>query len=218
MEEAIAEIIPNNVLPDDLLHYFLNHHLSDRDCLALALSGALSNQTSALRGSQRYNSTLSFTNFIIYIVSIYRRCNISHYYFLSISWASFFQQYINPLSLTSFNSDHCYWIPQETLLDQIVQMENLEELSVLDSQILLKHLPQVFLSCHKITKLAVSLVGLYYHEEIDEYVEEEALENMKESFKRLTHLKLFNFEVNKLDRVRDFILISAWSVTLEVLR
>ena len=151
--------------------------------------------------------------------SIYRRCNISLCYFLSISrWTSFFQQYINPLSLTSFNSDHCYWIPLETLLDQIIQMEELEELSVLDTQILLKHLPQVFLSCHKITKLAVSLVGLLYHEEIDEHVEEEALENMKESFKRLTHLKLFNFEVNKLDRVRDFIFISAWSVTLEVLR
>ncbi len=159
-------------------------------------------------------------NVHIYKFLFYRRCSISCCYFLTVSrWGSFFQQHIDPLSLTSFEANHCYWLPPQVLVDSVVEMINLEELEVLDTQVTLMHLLKAFVSCTNISKLAVSLhrlptlVGFQFHPD------QAAVSCMKACFNRLTQLKLFNFEAYRVNRVGDpDHFVTAWPITLEVLR
>ncbi len=51
-----GEIIKRNnvVLPDDVLYFFANNYLSEKDSLALALSGSISKRFAALHGRKKY--------------------------------------------------------------------------------------------------------------------------------------------------------------------
>ncbi len=42
-------------VPDDIFFHLAKHHLSEKDCLALALSGAISKRFAALHGENKYN-------------------------------------------------------------------------------------------------------------------------------------------------------------------
>lgn len=146
----------------------------------------------------------------------FRQCYISRCYFLTLSrWEGFFKQHIHPALVTVFHADHCYWLPPQLLIGPIKQMENLEELSVLDTHIKLEHLLEVFASCHKVTKLGFSLAGTTT---LVEYRDEKnsSLKNMKRCFKKLTHLKLFNFTETASQIPKRF--DSLWPITLQVLR
>ena len=84
---------------------------------------------------------------------------------------------------------------------------------MLDTQIKLEHLLEVFGCCHKVTKLGFSLAGTT---DLQEYRDEKSLslKNMRQCFKKLTHLKLFNFT----EMAIPYQFVSLWSITLEVLR
>ena len=53
MEEKIIKR-NNFVLPDDVLYFFANNYLSEKDSLALALSGSISKRFAALHGRNKY--------------------------------------------------------------------------------------------------------------------------------------------------------------------
>lgn len=136
------------------------------------------------------------------------------YFIAPFSWKSIFQQSILPGLITKFDASHVYWLPAESLSHSIMQMVNLEELSIQDTQISLGHLPKLFSCCKKIVKLGFTLV----EETLGEYEESDVLENfsthwMKQGFQKLTHLKIFRFAPNETKSRRDF-----WLVTLGVLK
>lgn len=107
-------------------------------------------------------------------------------------------------------------------MDSIVQMQNLEELDVLDTQIFLQHMPEIFVNCPEIKRLGLSLAGLIsldkFQQEFKTKEDKIALECMLQCFKKLTHLKLFNFDATRLSESNPNDCISAWPVLLDVLR
>lgn len=44
----------NVVLPDDVLYFLANNYLSEKDSLALALSGSISKRFAAVHGENKY--------------------------------------------------------------------------------------------------------------------------------------------------------------------
>lgn len=50
-----GEIVKRNnfAVPDDIFFYLAKHHLSEKDCLALALSGSISKRFAALHGANK---------------------------------------------------------------------------------------------------------------------------------------------------------------------
>ena len=149
---------------------------------------------------------------------------MSKCYFLTLSRWNGFKQHINPALITVFQANHCYWLPSQVLVDPIKQMLNLEELSVLDTQIRLEHLIEVFGGCQNVTKLGFSLAGTI---DLEQFQNNNAT-HWKQCFKRLTHLKLFNFTemIDPLFYPRPggglipirMPFISLWPITFEVLR
>ena len=130
----------------------------------------------------------------------------------------YFWQYIDPTTITIFNVNHCYWMPPGDLVLNAMLMKNLEELNVLNTQVTLEKLGLVFTRCQKITRLGLSLAGL---KSLDDFVDRHdwtSVECAKECFKRLTHLSIFNFEVNRYDLNNPRHCLTAWPVTLGVLR
>jgi len=94
----------------------------------------------------------------------------------------FFKQHIQPAFVTVFHANYCYWLLPQALFGPIKQMENLEGLSVLDTQIKLEHVLEVFASCQKVTKLGFSLAGTT---SLEEYKDEtnSSMKNMKQCLK-----------------------------------
>jgi len=131
-------------------------------------------------------------------------------------WTSYFRQHINPSMISIFSAKHCYWIPPKVLFKNIVLMDNLEELDVLDTQVSLYHLPRVFSNCPKITRLGLSLAGVMTLKEFEK--NSAPIKCLKEAFKRLTHLSIFNFEVNRYNVNNPSDCVTSWHVTLGVLR
>ncbi len=90
-----------------------------------------------------------------------------------------------------------------SLVHCIRKMVNLEELAVQDTLIsLTQHMSQIFLHCKKIVKLGLSLK----EQNLDKFQKGEgpgdvnpALLCVKESFSRLTNLKIFGFALNTTD-------------------
>lgn len=73
------------------------------------------------------------------------------------------------VSLTVFDASHCYWLEPQLLLDRILQIESLEELSINDTKFGLSHLLQIFKVCTKIRKLSFSLMEA---ETLDQFQEQ----------------------------------------------
>jgi len=219
------ENVPLPTLPDDIFFHMAENHLSPKDCMALALSGAMNESYASLHGNNRYKLfTLKYylsTN-IYPTFSLDRICNISRCTFLGVSrWTDFFRKHINPPTITVFNVNHLYWFPPDVLVDNIVLLENLEDLNVLDTQVSLSHLPRVFVNCQKIIRLSLSLAGLLTLEDFqgDTTRNGVPLYCMKNGFKRLTHLSIFNFEKNICDPNDPYSdELDGWPVTYGVLR
>jgi len=112
------------------------------------------------------------------------------YHLTPTSWAGFFKECINPLSITTLDAGHTYWLPPEVLLHSIVQMTHLEELCVHDTQISLSHLPEIFKNCPKLVKLTFTLKEETVNE--DE-LKKNTLTQLKKGFAQLTNLKIFIF-------------------------
>jgi len=93
-------------------------------------------------------------------------------------------------------------------------MNNLEELRIQDTKVALHHLPRVFEACPKIVKLSFTLLvrntlDLYYR---THDMERTSTDNMKKGFRKLTHLKIFTFNLS------DKYLSDFWPATFGVLR
>ena len=201
----------NTPLPDVFLLLLAKHHLNERDCVSLAVSGA-SDRFSFLFWLKRWNTSHFFLNYfeIILLILYYicrKRLVISQYYFLTPMYCDrLFQKHFSPLSLTSFDTSHGYWIPAKTLANAVVQMHNLEELSCQDTKLSLVHLLQIFKTCKKILKLSFTLLET----NLDAY--HEVPESFLEGFCRVTHLKIFTINQS------DIIAVDSWRVTLVILR
>jgi len=113
--------------------------------------------------------------------------------------------------LTTFDASHCFWLRAEVLLETVSEMPNLKELIIQDTQISLAHLPQIFKSCPKLNKLSFTLA----EDNLDKFTKSEMGEEvygwLLKGFKRLTHLKLFTFNLS------DHINSTSWPVTFGVL-
>jgi len=114
-------------------------------------------------------------------------------------------------NLTSFNASNCSWLSIESLLETLSKMPNLEQLIIHDTKITLAHLPTIFKSCPKLNKLSFKLA----EENLDKFTESEMGEEdfswLMKGFKRLTHLKLFTYNLS------DNISSTSWPVTFGVL-
>ena len=122
------------------------------------------------------------------------------YHLTSTSWAEFFKEHINPKSITTFDASHTYWLPPEVLLHSIVQMTNLEELCVHDTKISISHLSKIFENCPKLAKLTFTLQETV----IEDKIEKESLNRLRNGFAKLTQLKIFNFSPDYIENVRSF--------------
>jgi len=102
-------------------------------------------------------------------------------------------------------------LPVEALLETLSRMPNLEQLIIHDTKITLAHLPRIFKSCMKVNKLSFALA----EENLDEFAESKMGQEdygwLMKGFKRLTHIKLFTFNLD------DENCCSSWRVTFGVL-
>jgi len=80
-------------------------------------------------------------------------------------------------------------MPAGLICCAIRKMVNLEELKIKGTKISLQHLCHVFGSCKKIMKLDFNILEKSW-EDIQEVIEKEKLDGVKESFKKLIILKL----------------------------
>ena len=114
-------------------------------------------------------------------------------------------------NLISFDASHCFWLPEQVLLETVSEMPNLKQLNIHDTKIPLAHLPTIFKSCPKLNKLSFKLA----EENLDKFTESEMGEEdfgwLLKGFKRLTHLKLFTYNLS------DNISSTSWPVTFGVL-
>jgi len=138
---------------------------------------------------------------------------ISQCYFIGPDlWNKLFQN-ITPSLISVLDVSHCYWLPADVLVQSIVEMINLQELSIQDTKISLANLPQVFEACQKIVKFSFSLT----EKNLDQYqkgvMNEVSLDWMKKGFAKVTHLKIFTFITLSAEYT-----VEPWLVTLGVLR
>ena len=68
------------------------------------------------------------------------------FYFTPTSWSQFVDQHIILDSIKVFNANHFYWMPGHLLYSKIMQMENLEELSIKGTQVCTVHQVAKFFS------------------------------------------------------------------------
>lgn len=116
----------------------------------------------------------------------------SSHHFTSQSWANFFKEHVSAHSISAFNASHSYWLSGEVLLDSIIQMNQLEELCVQDTEISLTHLARIFEACPKLVNLSFSLREINldrYQTDTEQVLKEVAL--LSQGFAKLTHLKIF---------------------------
>lgn len=140
-------------------------------------------------------------------ISIWNLYNIS-----PTSWNRFFRENINHIAVAVFDASNCYWLSEELLLKTVIQMSNLKELYVHNTNISLVNLPVVFKACGKLVRLSFSLVK----SSLDVYENStggESLEWMLLGFQRLTHLKIFTINFSIFDYLHE-----TWLATLRVLR
>ena len=105
-------------------------------------------------------------------------------------WSSFFSQHPQyPSSIAIANFNNCYWIPADLICDSVIKMMNLEELAIKGTKVSLPHLPKVFGSCQKIIRLDFNFLEKKW-EDIQEVVEKEKLDVIKQGFKKLVSLKV----------------------------
>jgi len=93
-------------------------------------------------------------------------------------------------------------------------MSNLEELSIQDTQISLRHLPRIFEACKKIVKFSFTLGDTNLEQFKKDTLEKVDL--MKQGFGRLTHLKIFMFTVTVPSHIVGYY-YDSWLVLLEIL-
>lgn len=144
---------------------------------------------------------------------IHRSLKISEYYFLSFApWEKVLKHIKLASTITVFDASHCYWLPAQLLYKTISKMENLEEIIVHDTKISLVHLPDVFKACPKVVKLSFTLTEKTLDLYKEGVMEQDKLNWMRQGFGRLTHLKIFSFNLS------DDYCCDSWPVTLGVLR
>jgi len=189
-------------LPDDILILLAKDYIRERDGLSLSLTGNNERFASFYGYNRlaRFTSAFYYAIFILKHISIFyrRSLNISQCYFLpSLSpesaWGRFFNQHIDPSIIHLFDSSNCYWLQAEDLCCYIHQFANLEELNIQDTQIRLGHLPQIFKTRQKITKLVFTLAEKNLDKYKEGFTEKDTLDWMMRGFDRLTHLKIFTF-------------------------
>jgi len=80
-------------------------------------------------------------------------------------------------------------MPAGLICSAICKMVNLEELGITGTKVALQHLSHIFGSCKKIKKLDFDFLEKSW-EEVQEVIEKEKLDVLKEGFKKLVHLKV----------------------------
>ena len=104
----------NTPLPDLVLHRIAKKFLSEKDCLALALSG-VSKRFAELFGTNRYKAAIqnaSLFQVMILFILYYRKLVISRFQPLRLNDWNRFIGNITPLAVTIFDASHCYWLPK----------------------------------------------------------------------------------------------------------
>ena len=150
-------------------------------------------------------------NLIFSYLNHRRELKISRCYSINPdNWLLFFRQHVNPSSVTTFDASHVYWLPADLLCSYIMQMTNLEELCVQDTQINLTHLARIYEACPKLVKLSFSLL----EDTLDCYDTDGGLEEatVSQGFAKLTHLKIYTFSLDKK------CCVESWLVTFGVLK
>jgi len=127
--------------------------------------------------------------------------NEQSFYFTPTSWSSFIEQHIKLELITTLNINNLYWLPGELLFNTILNMPNLEQLSIKGTQVCtICQVVKILHSCQKITKLDFTFT---------EKTQEELMDNLEKGthlsvacFKRLTSLKL-SVTVREFDGWKD---------------
>ncbi len=123
---------------------------------------------------------------------INEQCFYRGFYFTPTSWSQFVDQHIILDSIKVFNANHFYWMPGHLLYSKIMQMENLEELSIKGIQVCTVHqVAKILQSCPKIRKLEFTYTEKS-HDEIEFGLKKAniSLDSLAAGFQKLTSLKL----------------------------
>lgn len=136
-------------------------------------------------------------------LSIIRKINLSHCYAVGPElFSPFISNCVCQLKLTHFDISHCYWLSEDVMLQAITSLPQLQELYIQDTKLRLLHCAQIFINCHLIVKLGISLVE-------EKWIMDESL--ISHGLGKLTHLKVLVF-----NSFKNY--IESWSVILPLLR
>ena len=119
--------------------------------------------------------------------------NNSSFFFTPTSWNQFIDQYISLDSIKLCNLNHLYWLPADLLVSTILQMPNLEDLSIKGTQVCtFCHVARIMKACPKVLKLDFS----YTEQKVDDIwsglLKEEGIspDDLFSGFRKLTRLKM----------------------------
>jgi len=118
-------------------------------------------------------------------------------------WSDHFSCHIHPATVTAFNVNHLYWLPADLLADAIIQLRNLEELSVKDTEISLPILAKVLNSCSEITKLDFSFRFERDWKNLPDSLKKVAQDSFVVNLKRMTCLKISTCVLDARDYRHD---------------
>jgi len=136
--------------------------------------------------------------------------NWESFYYSPSSWSLFSDQHITMDSIQIFNINQNYWLPGELLLNTILKMPNLEELSIKGTQVCtVREVAKILQSCPKMRKLDFTYSEKTQEEIADGLKQENiSFNSLAAGFQKLTSLKIATTVQDDAIRVRDpFLLI-----------
>jgi len=112
-------------------------------------------------------------------------------FFTPTSWSKFIDEYISLDTITECNLNNLYWLPADLLISNIIQMPNLEELSIKSTQVCtIRQVAKIMQACPHIVKIDFTYTEKTQKEIWDSLREENLLDSFVTGFLRLTSLKM----------------------------
>jgi len=212
--------------PETIYSLLIEKYFDQAECAAFSQSGTFDG-FSPLYYSSRF---VLYIITIIYVLwrlflsfpNLFHRnwkgfvINEQRFYFTPTSWSLFSNQHITLDCIKIFNVNHVYCLPRELLLNTILKMPMLEELSIKGTQVCtVVQVVKILQSCPKIQKLDFTYTEKSQEEILSGLeIESISLESFATSFQKLTSLKL---STTVPDRKHD-VFKDPWLLIIKMLR
>jgi len=126
-------------------------------------------------------------------------------FFTPTSWSKFIDEYISLDTIKACNLNNLYWLPADLLISTIVQMPQLEELSIKGTQVCtIRQVAKIMQACPHIVKLDFTYTEKTQQEIWDGLKEEKILlDSFVAGFQKLTSLKMSTTVLDSNDDLLD---------------